>query len=580
MASPPGVCSRRPPAVPPMMRVTSSPGTRPARSPRGGVRRAARSGLAASSGSAREVGRGRRRARSMTSSSRSTESSLSPERPPLCSMPSTLPSRRCSRSIRESSKPSRVPATATSRSIVLDPGSTPVTSRHSPAWPPRPIRPRSWCSWETPNRSASRITITVALGTSTPTSITVVETSTSTSPAANARITASLSSGAIRPCSSPTRSPASGPSASSGPTSSTAAGAALVRRAPSVVGRPRSGSRRRRPGGRRRPPRGPAPRRGRARPAAPAGRRSSAPRRGRPGARLSVEVSRSPNTVIATVRGIGVAVITSTCGGRAGLGAQRGALLDAEAVLLVDDHQPEVGELHVLLEQGVRADHDAGLAAGRARPARCAGRRRPATRSAAPPGSPPSAPPSMPPSARSPSIAVIERWCCWASTSVGASSAAWPPESTPGASPAARPRSCRSRPRPGAAGASGGRGRARRRSRRRPHAGPSVSANGSRSSNRSRMPPATPGRGSATVPSMRGPAPGEHGLGDERLVVLEPVARPGQLAASCRGGGSSAAPRVRRPGPRCGADGLGQRVGHVLDQVEREARSSPRAARC
>ncbi len=27
-------------------------------------------------------------------------------------------------------------------------------------------------------------------------------------------------------------------------------------------------------------------------------------------------------------------------------------------------------------------------------------------------------------------MAVIERWCCWASTSVGASSAAWPPEST------------------------------------------------------------------------------------------------------------------------------------------------------
>ena len=41
-----------------------------------------------------------------------------------------------------------------------------------------------------------------------------------------------------------------------------------------------------------------------------------------------------------------------------------------------------------------------------------------------------SAPPSMPPSARSPSIAVIVRWCCAASTSVGASRAAWPPEST------------------------------------------------------------------------------------------------------------------------------------------------------
>ena len=38
-------------------------------------------------------------------------------------------------------------------------------------------------------------------------------------------------------------------------------------------------------------------------------------------------------------------------------------------------------------------------------------------------------PPSSPSSARSPSIAVIERWCCAASTSVGASSAAWPPAS-------------------------------------------------------------------------------------------------------------------------------------------------------
>ena len=42
---------------------------------------------------------------------------------------------------------------------------------------------------------------------------------------------------------------------------------------------------------------------------------------------------------------------------------------------------------------------------------------------------PMSLPPSMPPSARSPSIAVIDRWCCAARTSVGASSAAWPPAS-------------------------------------------------------------------------------------------------------------------------------------------------------
>ena len=40
-----------------------------------------------------------------------------------------------------------------------------------------------------------------------------------------------------------------------------------------------------------------------------------------------------------------------------------------------------------------------------------------------------SAPPSWPPSARSPSMSVIERRCCCASTSVGASNAAWPPAS-------------------------------------------------------------------------------------------------------------------------------------------------------
>ena len=47
----------------------------------------------------------------------------------------------------------------------------------------------------------------------------------------------------------------------------------------------------------------------------------------------------------------------------AGLVGEGGPLLDAEAVLLVDDDEAEVGELHVLLEQGVGADHEAGLAA-------------------------------------------------------------------------------------------------------------------------------------------------------------------------------------------------------------------------
>jgi hypothetical protein len=71
---------------------------------------------------------------------------------------------------------------------------------------PRPTRPRSWWSCESPNRSACCTTITVALGTSIPTSITVVATSTSTSPAANARITASFSSPGICPWRSASRS--------------------------------------------------------------------------------------------------------------------------------------------------------------------------------------------------------------------------------------------------------------------------------------------------------------------------------------------------------------------------------------
>ena len=41
-----------------------------------------------------------------------------------------------------------------------------------------------------------------------------------------------------------------------------------------------------------------------------------------------------------------------------------GALLHAEAVLLVDHHEPQVGELHAAFDQGVRADQDVHLARG------------------------------------------------------------------------------------------------------------------------------------------------------------------------------------------------------------------------
>ncbi len=83
-----------------------------------------------------------------------------------------------------------------------------------------------------------------------------------------------------------------------------------------------------------------------------------------------VVTSRSPYTVSASVRGIGVAVMCRTCGARAsafGPVHEGVALLDAEAVLLVDDQQRQAGEAHVLLQQRVRADRQAGLARGDAR---------------------------------------------------------------------------------------------------------------------------------------------------------------------------------------------------------------------
>ena len=48
----------------------------------------------------------------------------------------------------------------------------------------------------------------------------------------------------------------------------------------------------------------------------------------------------------------------------AGLGLEKSALLDPEAMLLVDHGEPEVGEGDRLLEQGVGPDDDTGLAVG------------------------------------------------------------------------------------------------------------------------------------------------------------------------------------------------------------------------
>ena len=69
------------------------------------------------------------------------------------------------------------------------------------------------------------------------------------------------------------------------------------------------------------------------------------------------EMSRSPSSAMWSVRGIGVAVIVSTSTDWP-QGLEPLLDLDAETLLLVDDHQAEVVEADVGLGQAVRADHD------------------------------------------------------------------------------------------------------------------------------------------------------------------------------------------------------------------------------
>ena len=80
-------------------------------------------------------------------------------------------------------------------------------------------------------------------------------------------------------------------------------------------------------------------------------------------------MSRSPTRLICSVRGIGVALIeiTSTFSRL----AQELLLLDAEALLLVDDQQPEVLAAHVAAEHAMGADQDVDLALRSAWSSRC-----------------------------------------------------------------------------------------------------------------------------------------------------------------------------------------------------------------
>ena len=73
------------------------------------------------------------------------------------------------------------------------------------------------------------------------------------------------------------------------------------------------------------------------------------------------DMSRSPNNDICSVRGIGVALMADHVHALLEL-LQPLLVLDAEALLLVHDHQPEILEIHVLRQQPVRADGDIDFA--------------------------------------------------------------------------------------------------------------------------------------------------------------------------------------------------------------------------
>ena len=73
------------------------------------------------------------------------------------------------------------------------------------------------------------------------------------------------------------------------------------------------------------------------------------------------EMSRSPESDMCSVRGIGVAESASTSTSSRSC-AQQLLLRDAEALLLVDDHEPELLRDHVAREHAVRPDQHVDLA--------------------------------------------------------------------------------------------------------------------------------------------------------------------------------------------------------------------------
>ena len=118
-------------------------------------------------------------------------------------------------------------------------------------------------------------------------------------------------------------------------------------------------------------------------------------------------------------------------GRRAALGPQGVALLHPEAVLLVDHHQPQVGEDCTRSSSSACVPTTIPALPSAIRRASPGGRPPPASRSAARPGWRARRGVELAGPAERPRAARARPRACWvASTSVGASSAAWPPEST------------------------------------------------------------------------------------------------------------------------------------------------------
>ena len=147
------------------------------------------------------------------------------------------------------------------------------------------------------------------------------------------------------------------------------------------------------------------------------------------GSSSRTETSRSPKTVIATVRGMGVAVITSRCGGRPALSRSRSRCSTPKRCCSSTTTSPRsanwtTSESRAWVPMTIPASPDAIRSRARLRAA--APMDPVSSTTCVPSGSPP----SRPACASGPRERTTEPWCWAASTSVGASSAACAPEST------------------------------------------------------------------------------------------------------------------------------------------------------